>query len=114
MERPPLPRPLLTLVWPNPRRDKSHLWIVRSWRVNGHYQLEHRIRFVNTAKAALSVNYGMDVSGWVDPNAEGPSMFAMQMQPWTPACLVDSEIEEESSTDLADEDDNRRHRESSA
>ena len=92
------------LVWPNPQRDDSDVWIQRDWRVSGVYQLEHRTQFLNMATPALMVHYGLEVNGWVDPWEEEPGMFSGPKKFWSPACYVDGGLEEETLIDLLDED----------
>jgi YidC/Oxa1 family membrane protein insertase len=47
----------------------------------------------------------LEVSGWVDPNKEQPSMFTMPLKPWAPTCLVDESLEQETLIELLDEDE---------
>ncbi len=94
------------MVWPNPERDNSDVWIERTWTATGDYQLAHSTRFVNMSKYALAVQTRLQVVGWVDPWLEPPGMFSTPMQNWAPACHVGGSFEQETLEDLLDEDNN--------
>ncbi len=93
-----------TFVWPNPERDQSDVFIERTWQAAGRYRLAHTTRFVNLSADALTVDYSLDLVGWVDPWAEPPGMFSPPMSDWAPACHIDGSFEKEQFADLIEED----------
>jgi YidC/Oxa1 family membrane protein insertase len=94
---------VVALVWPNPARDTSDVYIERRWTVSDTYRLQHELRFVNLAPNSLRTQYRIAVNGWVDPFAEPPGMFSPPIQDWSPTCFVDGSHEEETLQDLVDE-----------
>ncbi|HIA02421.1 MAG TPA: membrane protein insertase YidC [Myxococcales bacterium] len=93
------------LVWPNPHHDESDVWIERRWKVRDHYTLGHKVKFHNIGSQALTVQFAMEISGWLNPDAEQPSMFTMPLKPWAPSCYVGESLESESLLELLDEDE---------
>lgn len=81
------------LVWPNPNRDESDIWIERRWSTSGEFTLAHETRFVNLGSSLLKVAWQMDVVGWSDPEAEPPGMFTPPVQQLAPVCYVNGDLE---------------------
>ena len=94
---------VITWVWPNPHRDTSDLWIERSWRVTGPYQLGQTVAITNTASAPLKVHYAVLVTGWQDPEAEAPGMFSAPTEMWQPICTVADERHSHTLHDLVED-----------
>ena len=101
-----------TLVWPNPTRDQSDVYIERSWKVVGDYQLEHRTRVLNLAEASvgnLAYHYAVEANGWVDPHAAKPGMFSAPIRNWSPACYVSDSFEHGDPSSLLEKPEKYRY-----
>jgi YidC/Oxa1 family membrane protein insertase len=97
----------LVLVWPNPSRDESDVWIQRTWSVDARYRVEHRTQVLNLASDSLEVHYRVNANGWVDPWGEEPGMFSAPLARWSPACYVEGDLESEGLQDILEEDGQR-------
>lgn len=94
----------VTLVWPNPTRDQSDLFIERTWAARDGYHVEHAIRVRNLSVDALQADYSVVLNGWVDPWAEPPGMFTPPIKHWAPACHVGGTKTEEAFSSLLGEE----------
>ena len=92
-------------IWPNPERDTSKVWIQRDWWVQDSYLLGHRTKLLNMGSSNLDIHYALQITGWVDPHKEPPGMFSPPTADWSPACYVNDALENESFTDMVEDED---------
>ena len=92
------------LVWPDPSTDDSTLFIERTWRITGDYQLDGNVRLVNLGDREVTGRLRMILSGWESLANSGGGGCGMMMAapPDTRQvlCMVGEELNEEEQRDL--------------
>ena len=91
------------LVWPDPTRDASPLFIERTWTVDSSFLLNQQLVVHNRSSRRVVVRYRTEIHGWQDPDAEEPGMFDAHTKGWTPACYVDVKLQETAPKKLHEE-----------
>lgn len=95
----------LSYVWPDPRTDKSSVWIEKRYELGGHgHELQLTVYVHNVGVEATTFRFGMSVSGWQDPNSDsGGSMFRVPVHLLHGSCFTGDGLERSDVTSLGEE-----------
>lgn len=93
----------VVMVWPDPSRATSPVYVERSFRLGPKYQLEMDTVVYNLSSADATVQFDVVVHGWQDPDASTGSMFSPPADLANGACMAGDEVVYESYHDLVDE-----------
>lgn len=92
-----------TFVWPNPKTDKSPIFIERRFEPGKHpYEIAMTVAIHNVSPAEVKAQVGVDVSGWQHPALSETSMFMAPPDLYAASCMTGDSYEREDYSELWD------------
>ncbi len=90
----------ITYIWPDPKTDKSGLFLIKRFTLNGHYTVNMSVELVSTLPKKAKIDYRVVLHAWQMPSSKskgtcGSAMFSPHPDLKNGMCFSDGSLEEE-------------------